>query len=206
MVSDRIGPDDTTNQGGLVRTAERLAAHLGHRPSRSLEPQGEAPAAVLVPVFPDHQDRLATLVTLRTDTVRDHKGQISFPGGVRDDGDPDLAATALREAREEIGLAIDQVCLAGRLDDYRTMTGYLIRPFVGYLRSAPEVRANPVEIAEVIHVPLGPLRAPGAHEFRRVESEGRVFETHVFHVGDHVVWGATAAILMDLLDRIEHLL
>lgn len=203
MLSDRAGPDETTNPGGIVHPADGIAARLAAQPSVSLQAAGEVEAGVLVLLFPDGDGGLATLLTRRTESVRDHKGQICFPGGVRDAGDADLVAAALRETAEEIGVGVGSLCLVGRLDDYRTMTGYLVRPFVAYAGAAPPVSPSPVEIAEVIVLPLRRLLAPGVHELRRIEVEGAVFETHVFAMGEHVVWGATAAMLRDLLARLR---
>ncbi|MBN1770802.1 MAG: CoA pyrophosphatase [Deltaproteobacteria bacterium] len=185
---------------------ESIAARLAEPPARTLEPEDRAPSAVLVPLFPDPPAGLSTLFTVRTTTVRDHKGQVSFPGGGRDEGDPDLLATVLREAGEELELARADVQILGRLDDLPTLTGYLIRPFVGYLRRRPKVHANPVEIERVLWAPLAALAAPGACRPRHVRSEGWSGESPGFEVDGEIVWGATARVLVNLLERIGPLL
>ena len=184
------------------RLVQELTERLAARPARDVEPDGRLPAGVLVPLFPDPPHRIATLLTLRTQTVRDHKGQVSFPGGVREERDADLLATALREAEEEIGVPPSAVRVVGRLDDCPTLTGYVIRPFVGLLRERPAVRASPVEIERVFTVPLSELSRSGACRFERVETGGWTVESYVFEVDGQVVWGATARMLVDLIDRL----
>lgn len=184
------------------RLLERIASRLADPPARTLEPEERAPAAVLVPLFPDPPAGLSTLFTVRTTTVREHKGQVSFPGGGRDAGDPDLLATALRETGEELEIARADVQILGRLDDLPTLTGYLIRPYVGYLRRRPKVRPNPVEIDRVLWAPLAALAAPEACRPRRVRSEGWSGESPGFEVDGEIVWGATARVLLNLLERL----
>jgi 8-oxo-dGTP pyrophosphatase MutT (NUDIX family) len=181
------------------RIEERLAAF----PPLSLDPDERAPAGVLVPLFPDGEGGVATLLTVRTRTVRDHKGQISFPGGVREPADPDLVATALRETAEEVGIPPESVRVLGRLDDLPTLTGYLIRPYVGYLSAPPSLRANPVEIAEMLVVRIDDLAADGVFAVRPIRwAAESVVDSDSFALGRHVVWGATARILKDLLRRL----
>lgn len=181
---------------------ESIAARLAEPPPRSLEPEGRTPAAVLVPLFPDPPHGLSTLFTVRTTAVRDHKGQVSFPGGTTDEGDPDLLATALRETAEELEIPGTDVQVLGRLDDLPTLTGYLVRPFVGFLRRRPRVRPNPQEIERVLWAPLAPLAAPGACRLRHVESGGWSGMWPAFEVDETLIWGATGRMLVNLLDRI----
>jgi 8-oxo-dGTP pyrophosphatase MutT (NUDIX family) len=188
------------------RLAEQIARRLTEPPAAILRAEDRAPAGVLVLLFPDPPHGLSTLLTVRTEQVRDHKGQISFPGGVREEADADLLATALRETAEEVGVRTGSVRIIGRLDDCPTLTGYLIRPFVAWIGKRPEVRASPVEIAEVLFVPLGRLQEPGGYAYRSVDTGGWTVASHVFTVGTHVVWGATARILVDLLERVGPLL
>jgi len=185
------------------RLFDEVAGRLAARPPREAKLAGAAPAAVLVPLFPEEPHGMCTLLTLRTQTVRDHKGQVSFPGGVREEQDVDLVATALREAEEEVAVPASAVRVAGRLDDCVTLTGYVIRPFVGLLRERPVVRASPIEIEELLWVPLRKLAAPGACQFRRVETGGWVVESYVFDVDGRIVWGATARMLVELIDRLR---
>jgi 8-oxo-dGTP pyrophosphatase MutT (NUDIX family) len=186
--------------------AQQVTACLDGRSARGLDAGERTPAGVLVPLFPDPADGLSTVLTVRTQTVRDHKGQVSFPGGTRDASDADLEATALRETEEELAVPRHAVRIVGRLDDCPTLTGYLIRPFVGLLRERPEVRPSPIEIDRVLWTTLSALAAPGAHRLERVESGGWSVETYVFRVEGVVVWGATARMLVDLVDRLRPLL
>src|SRR5579859_2934595 len=121
-------------------------------------------AAVLVPVI-DHAAGPTILLTRRAETLRQHKGQISFPGGGRDDSDPNLAAAALREAHEEVGLDPALVKVIGFLDDYPVLSGYRITPVVGVVREAFTPVIDPGEVAETFELPLDVLLA--AHAFER---------------------------------------
>ena len=190
----------------LERLADDLTRCLAARQPHELAPDGRSTAAVLAPPFPDPELGMCTLLTLRTQTVRDHKGQVSFPGGVREDADADLAATALRETEEEIALPRDAVRLVGRLDDTPVLTGYVIRPFVGLLRERPAVRPSPSEIARVLWPSLAQLAAPGACRFGPYDVGGWSVESWMFEVEGTVVWGATARMLVELLERLKPML
>src|SRR5512144_1158781 len=114
---------------------------------------GMVPAGVLVPLFLD-KGEMQVLFTQRTFTVKDHRGQISFPGGVRHDGDVDLLATALREAQEEIGLDPKVVEVLGPLPPVDTITGYCINPFVGVIPHPYDFQPNPLEVKRLLLLPL----------------------------------------------------
>jgi 8-oxo-dGTP pyrophosphatase MutT (NUDIX family) len=163
-------------------------------------PPGTRLASVLVPILTAAPEpRL--VFTRRTDTLTRHPGEISFPGGLADEGES-LAQAALREAEEELGLAPDDVELVGALPPVHTrVTGILIVPFVGLLRVDPRFTPNPAEIADVLEFPLAHLVAAGALE--EWEWEGRMFETHVFDMSGHVIWGATARILASFIELLE---
>jgi 8-oxo-dGTP pyrophosphatase MutT (NUDIX family) len=141
--------------------------------------------------------------TERRADLRRHAGEISFPGGRWEKGDADLAATALRETHEEIGLEPAAVELSGALPPISTLaTGFLIHPFVG-LVPAPgelELRPNPVEVETVLTLSLDVLRE--GYEMRRLVRRGIPFHTPTYTVDEHMIWGATARILGDLLDRL----
>jgi 8-oxo-dGTP pyrophosphatase MutT (NUDIX family) len=163
------------------------------------------PAAVLVPVLAaGPEPRL--VFTERTATMSRHAGEISFPGGLVDPGE-ELADAALREAREELGLASSEVELLGSLPPVHThVTGMLIVPFVGVLATDPRFTPNAAEIAEVLEYPLAELMARRREE--DLVHEGRVFTTDVFDMDGHVIWGATARILrefMEVLARVTHI-
>ncbi|HEY1521786.1 MAG TPA: CoA pyrophosphatase [Solirubrobacteraceae bacterium] len=162
--------------------------------------RGGIRAAVLVPLYLDGGE-LHAVFTRRRDDLRRHPGEISFPGGRQDEGDADLAATALREAHEEIGLAPDQVDLLGALEPTPTIaTGYAVYPFVGLLEPGHEWTLSAREVAQVLELPLRSLR--DGYRRQRLIRRGIPIRTDTYVVADHLIWGATARILSDLLDRI----
>jgi 8-oxo-dGTP pyrophosphatase MutT (NUDIX family) len=161
-----------------------------------------ARAAVLVPLYKKGED-CHLLFTKRTDKVKYHKGEISFPGGVFDEGDSELEKTALREASEEVGLKEKDVQIIGVLDDIVTVTEFIITPFVGLFPYPYPFKVSEIEIAELIEVPLSLLiRKDGYHEqvIFRMNREEMV---DVFQYENHIIWGATARILKQFLDLIS---
>ena len=160
---------------------------------------GRTHSAVLVPLFRT-DDGLRTVFTRRREDLRRHPGEISFPGGRRDEGET-LIETALREAHEEIGLAPAAVTVIGALAPVGTfVTNYAIYPFVGLIERQPWA-IHEAEVAEVLELGLDELVA--GHSYKRLVRRGMAFKTDVYEVGGHMVWGATARILADLLNRIE---
>ena len=169
-----------------------------------LEVRGATNAAVLVPLYV-HRGRLHAVFTKRQDDLRRHPGEISFPGGRYDEGEPDLRATALREANEEIGLPGDAVEIVGALQPTPTIaTGYAVYPFVGLIDAGRTWTPSANEVAEVLELPLDALLA--GYGRRRLVRRGVPIRTDTYVVGDHLIWGATARILADLFDRIGPLL
>jgi 8-oxo-dGTP pyrophosphatase MutT (NUDIX family) len=159
---------------------------------------GGVPAAVVVPVIDGPRPRL--LLTRRTDTVRSHKGEISFPGGVRHRDDRDLLATALRETREELGIAPDSFEVLGRLPETHTIvSGYVIVPFVGILAERPEMSLSPLEIAEVLELDLARLAAV-ERELVLADRPGGWF---AYELEGNTVWGATGRILHGFLELLR---
>ncbi|WP_423604918.1 CoA pyrophosphatase [Sphingomonas sp. MS122] len=159
------------------------------------------PAAVLVAVT----DRPApgVILTQRTDSLRRHAGQIAFPGGRIDAADADATAAALREAREEIGLAPEAVELVGLADRYRTVTGFEVQPVVGVIAPGLRFVPQPEEVAAVFEVPLDFVLDPANHVETSVEWQGR--DRHYFEIAwqGHRIWGATAAMLVNLSRRLR---
>ena len=153
------------------------------------------PASVLVPVVA-HPGGLTVLFTQRTSQLRSHSGQISFPGGRAEPGDPSPEFTALREAREEIGLQAGQVEVIGRLPEYLTRTGYRVTPVVGLLTPPLELAPDPREVEEVFEVPLAFLLDPRNHQRRTREFEGRTVSFYAMPYGSRDIWGVTAGILV----------
>ena len=166
----------------------------------ALEVHGRVEAAVLVPLFL-HDDQLHVVLTRRRADLRRHAGEVSFPGGRRDEADADLRATALREAHEEIGIPAAAVELVGALQPTPTIaTDYAVYPFVGLIEPGFAWAPSEAEVAEVLEFSLADLRAGSAR--KRMLRRGVPFRTDVYVVGETLVWGATARMLGDLLDRV----
>ncbi len=191
--------------------AEALALDLPYS-FRGLPLEGKESAVLAL--FAESANGAELLFTRRNETLISHSGQISFPGGRADPEDLSrggLEGTALRELEEEVGVTRHGVEILGRLPALATPSGYRIQPFVGWCRtplSELTLRANPDEIAEVFWVPLGLLRDPQVYRREPVPGrifEGRVFETDTFYVGGHRVWGATGAMVKNLIDRLDRL-
>jgi 8-oxo-dGTP pyrophosphatase MutT (NUDIX family) len=184
-----------------VRALEKVL--LDSTEAAGLELHGRVQAAVLVPVFVRHAT-LHTVLTLRHDELRHHPGQISFPGGRRDPGDPDLIHTALREADEEIGLDPIGVELLGALQPASTfVTDFAVYPFVGLIAPDQTFTAAPQEVEAVLELPVAALAASQSR--RTLERNGRSFRTDCYCLDGHLIWGATARILADLLDRLARI-
>jgi len=163
-------------------------------------------AAVLVPLVM-RDAGLHVLLTRRTEHLRDHAGQISFPGGRSEPEDSDAADTALREAEEEVGLPRSQVEVLGRLPDYITVTGFIVTPVVALVQPPLQLVLDSFEVAEAFEVPLEFLMTPAHHRRHVFSFEGgeRQFLSMPWHgVGadgqprEYFIWGATAAMLRNL--------
>lgn len=158
-------------------------------------------AAVLVPLFRKDGD-CHLLFTKRSEEVKYHKGEISFPGGVVDEEDRELIHTALREAREEIGLKESDVQIIGVLDDIVTITEFIVTPIVGLFPYPYPFKVSEVEIAELIEVPLASLLKKDCFSEREIFRGGEREIVYAYEYGKHIIWGATARILKQFLDLI----
>ncbi len=163
----------------------------------------EIDAAVLLPLY-GWPGEPGLIFTERRADLRRHAGEISFPGGRRDEGDADLAATALREAHEEIGLDPSVVEIGEELPPTATfVTGYRIHPFVGRIPhpGGLGLRPNPAEVETVLTFSLDVLRE--SYEIRRLVRRGVPIHTPTYEVEGHLIWGATARILGDFLEQVQ---
>jgi 8-oxo-dGTP pyrophosphatase MutT (NUDIX family) len=157
---------------------------------------------VLVPLFLGEDSEPNLVLTRRRADLRRHAGEISFPGGRRDDDDESLRVTALREAEEEIGLPRADASVIGELPATSTFaTGYLIHPFVATIPGGTAWRLSPREVDAVLELPLREIRE--GRTVTTLERRGITFRTEAYEVDEHLIWGATARIIEHLLERLR---
>lgn len=198
--------------GKLIPPEQRIAASASGAESRSdfdLNPSLEKlagadekrPAAVLVPIL-DKEDGASVLFTLRTDELPNHAGQISFPGGKMDKQDANLVETAMREAREEIGLEPDYIETIGFLEDYITSTGFRVAPLVAIIREGFTIAPDESEVADVFDVPLSFLMDSANHELHTREWRGAQRLFYAIPYEKRFIWGATAGMLRNMYESL----
>jgi 8-oxo-dGTP pyrophosphatase MutT (NUDIX family) len=158
------------------------------------------PAAVLAPVVL-HDGEAYLLLTRRAATLRDHSGQIAFPGGKIEAGETPLAA-ALREAEEEIGLVPGQIDILGCLDPYQTSTGFRVFPVVGVVRPPITLTPDVREVEEVFEAPLAFLMNPANHQRHKKPWQGKERHFYVMPYANYYIWGATAGMIRNLYERL----
>jgi 8-oxo-dGTP pyrophosphatase MutT (NUDIX family) len=181
---------------------EKIRQTLSQREEMHVEIEGFTPTAVLVPVY-EKTGEYYIIVTKRTEEVNNHKGQISFPGGRCHAEDKTLRDTALRESWEEIGLDPDDVDILGELDDvFTATTKFIISPFVAAIPYPYKFTASPLEVEEIIEVPLAVLldRSNFSEELKLHEDE--LIPDYSYKYGERVIWGATARILKQFLELV----
>jgi 8-oxo-dGTP pyrophosphatase MutT (NUDIX family) len=186
---------------------EFLRAELDRRPSAVHAEWESRPAAVLIPLY--RADGLwHVLFTQRTHLVETHKGQVSFPGGRVDPEDSDRVATALRETEEEIGLRREDVTVLGQLDELLTVTQYRVTPVVGVFPWPYQFVISEAELSEVFGVPLTWLADPQNLEiqYREPLVPGPKVPVYYLHYENYTIWGATARMLINLLDVLKPML
>jgi 8-oxo-dGTP pyrophosphatase MutT (NUDIX family) len=182
--SDKIGHDD-------------YELHPELRPPTQMQ---AVEAAVLIPIIA--RSELTILFTQRTATLARHSGQVSFPGGRRDESDLSPLETALRETKEETGIEPSLVSVAGYLPRYRTGTGYDISPVVGVLTTDFTLVPNPQEVADTFEAPLAFFLDPANRQVETRQWGARQRSFYVFTHDGRTIWGATAAILVDFAARL----
>jgi 8-oxo-dGTP pyrophosphatase MutT (NUDIX family) len=164
---------------------------------------GSVDAAVLVPLY-ETDDDVSVVLIKRPETMRSHRGEIAFPGGKFEGAhDPDLQATALREAHEEVGIVPADVEIVARLEGIATVASrFTITPFVGFLPERPVLQPNPSEVVRVLEVPLSAFLAEGVYREERWDTWMENMDVHFYELEDETVWGATARILTSFLSHL----
>jgi 8-oxo-dGTP pyrophosphatase MutT (NUDIX family) len=192
--------DIDTNIRAMKEELERI---LAQREKRYINDTSRVPSAVLIPLY-QKQGQYYIVFIKRTETVKDHKGQISFPGGMRDADDRTLLHTAVRESREEIGLRQKDIEVIGELDDELTTTSnYIVTPFVAMIPWPYRFRKNEDEVAEIMQAPIAALLEKDKQSEGNEILNGQPIASYTYNYEGKVIWGATARILKKLLDIIE---
>ena len=186
-------------------TAARIKTALAGYGVKTLALKEMRAAAVLVPLRL-HNGVPHLLLTRRTDHLPHHAGEISFPGGGLEAGDSDDWAAALRETQEEIGVNPDLVECLGRLDDCYSIHDYRVSCHVGLLPAALDFMLEPGEISELIELPLAALNDPAIHRQENWQHRGRSVPVDFYTLDGYVIWGMTAGILRQLLQRLAPVL
>lgn len=200
-MSERDEPRQEPRGSWIVEVRNRLASPPPQRLPVARVGEAARRAAVLVPLYVD-AGGLWVLLTRRAEDLPYHRGQIAFPGGSLEAGEEPWAA-ALRESEEEIGLDPKKVLPLGMLDEIATPTGFTMQPCVGAVPYPVETRVAAREVAEVFALPLAAVANPQMVEQRTVLVDGVPRELTVFHVGSRQIWGATAVVLANLLQRLD---
>ena len=189
--------------------AHQRMAHAVRRVEPLVDPAVSREAGVLITFYhPAPADWRLIFIRRAGGHARDkHAGQVAFPGGKREAGDPDLMYTALREAEEEIALDLRHVDVLGALSPlYITVSKFMVHPFVAYAADLPPLVRQAEEIEEILELPLLAIFDPAARQSTRIRLQGGMILNHVpaYVVGGHVIWGATAMILSELLELMPH--
>jgi len=179
---------------------QRLRQALSLRQKRPVVAANRVSAAVLLPIY-YKQGQYYILFTKRTEKVKEHKGQICFPGGAYQEDDEALVNTALRECAEEIGLMADKVEVLGELDDTVTVTSnYIVSPFIGFISWPHVLKVDQRETEEIIEIPISALLDKGCLREETEIIDGKAVTLYFYHYQGRVIWGATARILNQFLD------
>ncbi len=179
---------------------EQIRSGLAQLQLRTIPSGYSREAAVLMPIF-ERDGEPHLLLTRRTEAVETHKGQISFPGGMRE-GNEDLRETALRETFEEVGIEPARVDVLGRFHDFTSITDFRVTPFAGYIDGPFTVTAETREVAEILTVPFRIFLDPGRLRVRQMLRLGEMIDVYFYSYGPHEIWGLTARIIKDFVDAV----
>lgn len=202
-------PGPAPGMDGAAVDLDRLRRVLHREPTRSaavledgVGDEELTPAAVLFPIVRRSREP-TVLLTQRTAHLKDHPGQISFPGGRCELADGSPAHTALREADEEIGLSPAHIEIAGYLPEYLTSTGFRVTPVVALITPPFDLRLDAFEVEEAFEVPLSFLLDPANHQQHSLHYRGKLRHYYAMPYGDYFIWGATAGMIMALYRALE---
>ena len=179
---------------------EKIRSMLAGLPHRREEEGFTWEAAVLMPIF-EIGGEPRFLLTRRTDEVQTHKGQISFPGGMRE-GKEELQETALRETFEEVGIEPGRIEVLGRFHDFVSITGYRVTPFAGFLEGPFITTPQAREVAEVLSVPIQIFMDPSRLRVEQMLRFGRTMNVYYYSYQNHLIWGLTARIIKEFLENL----
>ena len=182
------------------RALAELRRLLTARPALEIVAPQYRRAAVLIPLIRD-RDRWSVLFTRRAENLAAHSGQISFPGGAAEDGEP-LDRAAVREAEEEVGIRPEEVEIIGRLDDLVTNSGYLVAPFAGVIHKPARYVIQESEVVEAFEVPIDALLDPRKPEVRYVAFRNRQYPAYYYVHDQYEIWGLTGRMLKSFLDLV----
>lgn len=200
LVREALHRDVPINPADLIVVREMNGQMAARKPTRGAIPRQ---AAVLLLLYP-HTGQLWLPLTVRSNRLAQHRGEVSLPGGAADPGDADLVATALRETEEELGIDPQRITVLGSLTPfYIPASNYELLPVVGYVPHLPPLRPNPAEIAEVLQIPLALLGDRSIVEEEIWILRDRQMRVEFFRLHGHKVWGATALLLSEMVARIR---
>jgi 8-oxo-dGTP pyrophosphatase MutT (NUDIX family) len=191
----------TASDSAVTKLRSRIQKKLSEIQPRRVVAGYHREAAVLIPIFVKDEEPYF-LLTRRTDEVKTHKGQISFPGGMRH-GEEHLARTALRETFEEVGIGENKIELLGRYHDYLSVTSFRVVPFAGYIEPPFQTVAQEGEVAEILQVPFRIFKDPKRLRTEQVDYSGRVLDVHFYRYQSREIWGLTARIIRDFLEELN---
>ena len=158
-------------------------------------------AAVLMPIF-EWRGEYHFLLTRRTEEVQTHKGQISFPGGMREENE-ELVQTAIRETYEEVGIEADRIEIFGRFHDFISINGYRVTPFAAFIKEPFVTAPQPSEVAEILYAPFSVFLDPDKLRIEKTVFMGKTVNVYFFSYGTHLIWGLTARIIKEFIETLN---